>query len=189
MKRVWFGFAVLTLVPLAFCSGQSAPAGKEKTTPVANAQAAAKDVASDLREARGLLKKVGDKKTRERLELLLTRAELRTTEIQKTLAALGSGPKRTLLSAETFAAFLKSVKGNTFDNEKASFVESQASTRYFTSAQARDILKTFSFDDGRVTAGLALYPRVIDPENFFVVYEVFTFDTGRKALRDKLKLK
>src|SRR5690242_4468169 len=120
MKRVWFGFAALVLIPLAFCSGQSAPAVKEKTTPVTNAQAAAKDVANDLREARALLKKVADKKTRDRLELLLTRAELRSMEIQKTLAALGSGPKRTPLSSEAFAAFLKGVHGNAFDNEKAS---------------------------------------------------------------------
>jgi hypothetical protein len=187
MKRAWFAVAALIVFLPILGSRQPNPGGKEKLSPVANAQVAAKDVADDLREAREVLKKIADKKTRERLELLLTRAELRTTDIQKSLAILGSAPRRAPLSAEAFAKFLKGVRGNAFDNEKASFVESHAKTPYFTSAQVRDILKTFSFDDGRVQAGVALYPRITDPENFFVVYEVFTFDTGRKALREKLK--
>ena len=189
MKRTLFGVAALAVVLPALCWGQSAPPAKEKTSPIASAKAAAKDVAADLREARELVKKINDKKLRTRLELLLARSELKTLDIQKNLTVLASLPKRVPVSADELAKFVKGLKANAFDTEKAAFVETNAKTRWFTSAQARDILKLFAFDDGRVKAGVALYPRVSDPENWFVVDEAFTFDGGRKALREKLKIK
>jgi hypothetical protein len=36
---------------------------------------------------------------------------------------------------------------------------------------------------------VALYPRRTDPDNFHRVQEVFPFDSGKKAVRDKLNLK
>ena len=48
----------------------------------------------------------------------------------------------------------------------------------------------FDFDDGRITAGVHLYPMLTDPENMFTVYEVFTFDGKKTAFREAIgKLK
>jgi hypothetical protein len=188
MRRLWFAVVALTVGLPALGTGQPAPAAKDTPSPAARARAAARDLASDLREARELVKKVNDRRTRERLELLLSRAELRAGDIQKDLAALAA-PRRKPLTAEELAQFMKGLNANAFDNQKTPFVEEYAKTRWFTSAQARDVLKAFSFDDGRGKAAVALYPRLTDPENFFVALEAFTFDSGRKAVREKLKLK
>jgi Domain of unknown function (DUF4476) len=188
MKRLWFGVVALAVGLPALCEGQPGPGAKDKPSPAASARAAARDLASDLREARELLKKVNDRKTRERLELLLSRAELRAADIQRDLAALAA-PPRVALSPDEFAKFLKGLKANAFDDGKVPFVEEYARTRWFSSAQAREVLKAFAFDDGRIKAAVALYPRLTDPENFFTVLDAFAFDSSRKALREKLKLK
>jgi hypothetical protein len=49
-------------------------------------------------------------------------------------------------------------------------------------------MKEFSFDSDRVEAAVHLYPLIIDPENFFIVLEAFTFDHDRQAVRKRLKL-
>ena len=189
MKRLWFAVVALTVALPALGTGQPAPAAKEKPSPAASARAAARDLAADLREARELLKKVNDRKTRDRLELLLSRAELKAADIQKDLAVLAAPPRRVPLTADEFAKFLKGLNANAFDSGKAPFVEEYARTRWFSSAQAREVLKAFAFDTDRVKAAVALYPRLTDPDNFFTCLEVFTFDSGRKAVREKLKLK
>jgi hypothetical protein len=137
-----------------------------------------------------LLKKVNnDRRARERLELLLSRAELRAADLQKDLAALAAPPRRVALSPDEFAKFMAGLKANAFDSGKVPFVEEYAKTRWFSSAQVREILKAFAFDDGRIKAAVALHPRLTDPENFFTVLDAFAFDSSRKALREKLKLK
>ena len=106
----------------------------------------------------------------------------------KDLAALAT-PRKVPLTAEQLAQFMKGLNANAFDNQKVPFVEEYARTRWFTSVQAKEVLKAFSFDDGRGKAAVALYPRLTDPENFFVALDAFTFDSGRKAVSEKLKLK
>jgi hypothetical protein len=189
MKRLWFGVVALSVGLPALGTGQPAPAAKDKPSPAASARAAARDLAADLRAARELLKKVNDRRTREQLELLLNRAELRAGDIQRDLAALAAPPRRVALSPVEFAKFMNGLKANAFDNGKVPFVEEYAKTRWFSSAQVREVLKTFAFDDGRIKAAVALYPRLTDPENFFTALDAFAFDSSRKALREKLKLK
>jgi len=55
---------------------------------------------------------------------------------------------------------------------------------WFQAQQIRMILKSFSFDENRVQAGRMLYSRCSDLQNFFVVYEAFSFDRGRRELMD-----
>jgi hypothetical protein len=165
-------------------AGQGAGLPKDKA--LAKAVAEAKQLVSDLREARGALANTADKKLRDRLELILVRAELRVTELQKQLTAL-QGPNP--VTPEELAQLLKGLQGESFDNGKTAFVSNFARDRYFTCKQAAELLKTFSFDDGRSKAAQALYPRLIDPNNFFEVLNVFTFNTSRESLRKALKLK
>jgi hypothetical protein len=100
-------------------------------------------------------------------------------------AAPGAG---NAVTGEEFDRLLKSLKAETFDDGKVSFIKSISSTRAFTCEQLRQLLTEFSFDQGREEASVTLYPRVTDPENFFMVLGVFTFDEGRDSVRQRLKL-
>ena len=180
---------ILTFAFVPFVQAQK-PAEK-KDGPAAERAAKLKEMVADLKEARELLKGVADKTTRDRLELLITRSELRAVELEKSLAAAApTAPASPPLSAEDFAGLMKSLKSESFDEGKAAFVAlfAQGKAR-LTCEQARDILKTFSFDDDRVKSAVLLYPRVTDPENFFKVLDVFSFSSSKDEVRKKLGVK
>lgn len=83
----------------------------------------------------------------------------------------------------SFENFVKYINKNAaFDKERLSILKQQATLNLFTAQQIKTLLKTFSFDDQKVEAGKILFPRCSDKVNFYIVYDSFTFDTGKKQL-------
>jgi hypothetical protein len=178
-----------TVVALLLFTRSLALAQAVKPEAACDATASIKQISADLREARTLLPKVPDKTTRERLELLLTRAELRATEIEKVLAKVPNATGPSPISADDFAKLLAAVKKESFDDGKLRFLYRLVEKQRFTCDQARELLKVFSFDESRSKAAEVLYPRLTDPERFLFIVDVFTFDSSRDALLKKLKVK
>ncbi|MFO0953849.1 MAG: DUF4476 domain-containing protein [Isosphaeraceae bacterium] len=148
---------------------------------------------ADLREAQSVVKGLADRRARDRLELLLTRAELHASELQNAAAQLDRPPvfvavPRVVTDAE-FAPMLKAVKDQSFDNRKLEVVQSFGKTRRFTSAQVKQLTQAFTFENDRVKAAVWLHPLLADPENFFMVLEAFTFDSSKNAVRQQIKQK
>lgn len=183
-----FFLALPTSVALAQLGGPGSNAANSNHAAIA---AAAKELAADLKEARELIKKVTDKATRDRLELLITRSELKALEFEKSLAGAATITTTApmAISQENFDKLMKGLKSEAFDDGKTSFVETFASQSHLNCAQAREILKAFSFDEGRIKSAVALYPKITDKQNFFTVLDAFTFDVSRKEVREKLSLK
>lgn len=83
----------------------------------------------------------------------------------------------------SFDRFVKNLKKTaTFDKDKLTVIKQQAQVSLFTAQQIKTLLKTFSFDDQKVEAGKILFPRCTDKVNFYIVYDSFTFETGKKQL-------
>lgn len=82
----------------------------------------------------------------------------------------------------SFDNFIKQLKRSSFDKDKLAFVEQQTKTTDFTAQQIKTILSVFDFDDARLKAGKRLYDLCVDPSEFFIVYETFTFDRNKKEL-------
>jgi hypothetical protein len=163
---------------------QAAPAGKDKTP--STAKAAAKEIADDLREARKLLNKIANKETRDKLELILIRNELKATDLESYLAKLATA-KPTAITAQDFDKILQALKGQSFDNGRFDIIESASKKRFFTSAQVKDILKAFTFDQARIKVAVMLHPQTVDPENFFTLKDAFSFPSSFQEILTKLK--
>ena len=177
------------LALLGVLLGTVAAQDKDKLSPALKVELAARQIAADLRDARALLAKIADKELRERLELLIGRAELQANDMQKESAALTNTANIAVISAEDFAKIVKGLKAQSFDDSKLAFIKGLGKTTRFSSGQARELLAPFSFDDQRVAAAIWLHPQLSDPVNFFQVLEVFTFDSNRQLVREKLQLK
>lgn len=95
---------------------------------------------------------------------------------------------RLAISPQDLENILQALAAEDLDDGKLSVVGGAVKTRHFTCAQARQILQTFTFDQSRERAALLLYPRVTDPENFFTILDVFTFEQSRNNVREQLKL-
>lgn len=177
MKAILASLALLGVALLA--AAQKEPARKKSPQ-----ETAAAKIAADLKEARGLLKDVSDKKTREKLELLIGRAELAAKDLQADLAA--NAPVASM-AKEDFAKVLKGLKDQSFDDGKGKYIAALPKTTRITSAQAKEMLASFSFDRDRIPAAVALHALVVDPELFVTVLDAFSFKSSKDEVLGKIK--
>ncbi|MDX9722372.1 MAG: DUF4476 domain-containing protein [Myxococcota bacterium] len=98
-------------------------------------------------------------------------------------------PKLVEMDAASFAALNSSIQNSSFDSDKVKAIGTAArSGNYFTCAQVVSLLGHLSFDSDKVEAAATLYPNVVDPKNWFMVFDTFTFDSSRDDLRSRLGL-
>lgn len=140
----------------------------------------------DLMEARELLKRFPATGNRDKMELLLTRMELQLKQLAPRLA---SGERPRPMNLEDFNRFLNSLRGQAFDKDKIGFLENFMPGRFVTCDQAGTILKLFSFDNDRIRAAVYLHGFLTDPENFHQTLAVFTFDSSRKTVMERVRKK
>lgn len=143
----------------------------------------------NLKEARRLLVEIDDKRTRERLELLLSRAALQAEDLEELLGDSTDPRVKRPMSEADFARLLKGLKERSFDEDKLEFIETFVKGRPLTCKQATEVIKLVSFDEGRAKAAIALHPSIVDAEHFFEVLKVFPFDSTRKEVMEAIRKK
>ncbi len=84
---------------------------------------------------------------------------------------------------DKFQELLNMLQKEAFESGKLEIVRTAAKDNFFTSEQVKRIMETFQFDDYKVKAAKILYPRVVDRENFFVVFSTLTYSSSREELR------
>jgi hypothetical protein len=146
-------------------------------------------IIGDLREARTLAVKIGDKAIRDKMELILNRAELRARDLSDDLAQARPAQPLTALPAADFEKLLKGLKQEPFDQGKLTYIENFATERPLNCEQAATLLKCFAFDDVRIKAVKVLYPKLIDRQNFNDVLSAFAFESNKAAARKAVGLK
>lgn len=151
------------------------------------AAAAVEGLKKDLRDARKLLVDVTDRKLRDQLELLLSRAALKAEDLEEILAGSSRGRAKLPIKDEDFAKLLKNLQDQSFDEQKLEFIKTFVKGRPLNCAQAADLLKKMSFDDGRIEAAIILHPGLVDGENFFEVLKIFSFESSRKKVMEAVR--
>ena len=87
------------------------------------------------------------------------------------------------MSEEKFLQLIDMLKKAPFESDRMDIVRTAAKDNFFTSEQVRKIMETFQFDENRIRVARILYPRVVDRENFFVVYSALDHSSSREELR------
>jgi hypothetical protein len=175
-------------------SGQAGPtpARSGAITP-AQARRRVDEISRDLREARAAAGRISEKAIRERIERLLSQAELRARDLSDELARARSpqpqSPAPMPLPAADFEKLLRGLKKEAFDDGKLRFVQNFAAKGPLSCQQAAALLKCFAFDEGRTKAVKVLYPRLVDPQNFNDVLDVFVFPNSKAEARKAIGLK
>jgi hypothetical protein len=86
-----------------------------------------------------------------------------------------------------FAAAREAIRREAFDNTRMTVAQQIADNNYFTTAQVKELLKFFSFEERRVDFAKYAYARTIDKNNYFAIYEVFNFPKSKDDLADYIK--
>ena len=85
--------------------------------------------------------------------------------------------------ADDTRALRAALEGQSWDDGRVALLKSAMPHLRITSAQAAELLETFTFDSGRLKAAPHLASSVIDRGGWFQVAESFTFSSdGRKAV-------
>lgn len=94
-----------------------------------------------------------------------------------------AAPPRRAISDAELADILRAIDAASFSDGKIAVLDSAARDRAFRVAQVVRILDAFSFGSDKVEAGARLYPQVIDPQDWYRVYEALDFTSDREALK------
>jgi hypothetical protein len=84
------------------------------------------------------------------------------------------------MAGHTFKQLVSVVNNESFESGKMEVVKSAAATNYFTVAQVGRILDELTFDSSKVTALQVLRPRILDPQNGFLLARHFTFTSTQQ---------
>jgi hypothetical protein len=87
------------------------------------------------------------------------------------------------MSPAEFRALLESFAAARFADDRVALVRTVAQHSLFTVEQVVHLMKAADFDDTRVKIAVLLYPRVVDLEAWYRVYEAVDFDGSRAELR------
>lgn len=83
---------------------------------------------------------------------------------------------------QEFAMVMQTIRDRSFDSGRRQVAQQIISQNFFTSAQIRDILGLFSFDSSRLEVAKFAYSRTVDPQFYYITYDMFSFDSSVNEL-------
>lgn len=91
-------------------------------------------------------------------------------------------PAPLAMHPQQFEEVLSVIRGQSFESTRANVARQIMNEHYFTSAQVARILQQFTFDSYRLDMAKFAYTRVVDPERYYLTYNVFTFNSSVNEL-------
>ncbi len=88
--------------------------------------------------------------------------------------------------AGDFNRLFAAVDGESFSSEQLQVLGQAAADRWFSVDQVISLMGIFSFGKDQVEAAALLFPRVVDQQDWYRVYGVFTFDSDKDKLRARV---
>lgn len=92
------------------------------------------------------------------------------------------------MNSAQFSSLTGAINSEAFGDGKLRTLQSASSGSFFTSQQAKSLVSLYTFGDDKIEAAVMLYPRVLDPENFYIVYGAFNFESEKEEVRQRLGL-
>jgi len=91
------------------------------------------------------------------------------------------------MSDQLFSSLKTTIANESFDNSKMNIAKQAAAVNYFTSAQVKQVMELFSYDNSRLDIAKAFYPRVTDKQNYFMVNDAFSFSSSKDGLAEFIR--
>lgn len=82
------------------------------------------------------------------------------------------------MDASSFANARNSIASNSFESTKLQVAKQILGSNCFTSMQVREVMTLFSFESSRLEFAKFAYPSVPDKQNFYLVNDVFNFESS-----------
>jgi len=93
----------------------------------------------------------------------------------------------TVMEANDYNDRLTAVKNESFDNERLKRAKQVFDQEYFSTSQVIGVMKTFSFDEGKLEFAKFAYSKTLDKKNYYKVQDHLTFSSYKTKLADYIK--
>ena len=91
------------------------------------------------------------------------------------------------MDENSFSSFIETVRHESFDDSRLAIAKTVIDQNYFTSAQARQLVALFSFENSKLDIAKYMYRKTTDPKNYFVVYSSFSFSKSKEELAEYVR--
>lgn len=91
------------------------------------------------------------------------------------------------MDENTYSSFIETIRRESFDDSRMAVAKSGIDQNYLTSAQARQLISLFSFENSKLEIAKYAYGKTTDPKNYFVVYSVFSFSRTKEELAEYVR--
>ncbi len=81
-----------------------------------------------------------------------------------------------------FMSLKRTIANASFDSDKLRIAKQASINHSLSSKQVREIMELFSFESTKLKYAKFAYSRVLDPQNYFIVNNAFTFSSSIRSL-------
>jgi len=86
------------------------------------------------------------------------------------------------MNTRSFEQFRDMLKNEHFDNTRAVLAKQTIAANYFSTAQVKEIVQLFSFENTKLDMAKYCYKYTIDKNNYFLLNDVFSFSSNKEDL-------
>lgn len=91
-------------------------------------------------------------------------------------------PAPMVMNAEDFQIALGRVKSENFESNRLTAAKRIVNSSYFTVGQIEQLCRLLEFDSNRLEFVKYAYPRCVEPAKYFMLRDLFTFDSHKQEL-------
>ncbi|MBA5630513.1 DUF4476 domain-containing protein [Moheibacter lacus] len=93
-------------------------------------------------------------------------------------------PSGVVMSDVDFNRFLYSIADESFDSSRLEMMEIQLNYQFFTAHQIAQVLNEFSFESNKLAIAKLAFGKTVDPHNYYLVSEEFSFSSSKRELKE-----
>ena len=94
----------------------------------------------------------------------------------------GSAGYNSIIDQRDFERIKQSITNARFEDDKLMIAKQVINSNFFGVSQVKELLQLFSFDSNKLDIAKLAYGRTIDRNNYFTVYDVFSFSSSKQEL-------
>ncbi len=86
------------------------------------------------------------------------------------------------MNSRTFDQFKQVLRNESFDNTRLVVAKQTIATNYFSSAQVKEIVLLFSFENSKLEIAKYCYQYTVDKNNYFILNDAFSYSSSKEEL-------
>ena len=94
---------------------------------------------------------------------------------------------RGAMDAHSFEMFKSALYRESFEKSRMEIVKQTIDRNYFSTAQVREMVLLFTFENNKLELAKYAYPHTVDPDNYYQLYNLFSYGNSKSELAEYIR--